>query len=82
MRMEEDEQLRSFMFLMTYLLLKRWRDISNANAQRRTEIQRRIRHRQYFFQRQRRMLLVGPSLNCSLQNTRFSIYAQLNVNEN
>lgn len=58
--MEENEQLRSFMFLMTYLLLKRWRDINNANVQRRNEIQRRIRHRQYFFQRQRRMLLVSP----------------------
>lgn len=64
MRMEENEQLRSFMsfmFLMTYLLLKRWRDINNANVQRRNEIQRRIRHRQYFFQRQRRMLLVSPT---------------------
>lgn len=73
MRMEEDEQLRSFLFLMTYLLLKRWRDISNANVQRRNEIQRRIRHRQYFFQRQRRMLLVRYSLNCQLQNTDFNL---------
>lgn len=57
--MEEDEQLRSFMLLMTYLLLKRRRDINNANIQRRNEIQRRIRHRYYFFQRQRRMLMVS-----------------------
>ncbi|XP_042337149.1 drebrin-like protein A [Plectropomus leopardus] len=55
--MEEEEQLRSFMFLMTYMLLKRRRDINNANIQRRNEIQRRIRHRQHFFQRQRRMLM-------------------------
>ena len=58
--MEDEEQLRSFMFLMTYLLLKRRRDVSSADAQRRSEIQRRIRHRQYFFQRQRRMLMVSP----------------------
>ena len=58
-RMEEGEQLRSLMFLMSYLLLKRRRDMDNANIQRRNEIQRRIRHRQYFFQRQRRMLMVG-----------------------
>ncbi|XP_028995729.2 uncharacterized protein LOC114848960 [Betta splendens] len=51
--MEED-----VLFLMTYMLLKRRRDINNANMQRRNEIQTRIRHRQYFFQRQRRMLLM------------------------
>lgn len=56
--MEEDEQLRSLMFLVTYLLLKRRRDINDANVQRRAEIQRRVRHRQYFFQRQRRMLMM------------------------
>ncbi|KAM3595282.1 uncharacterized protein V6R79_021054 [Siganus canaliculatus] len=58
--MEEEERLRSLMFLVTYILLKRRRDISNADVQRRNEIQRRIRHRQYFFQRQRRMLMVSP----------------------
>ncbi|XP_071772065.2 uncharacterized protein LOC139924806 [Centroberyx gerrardi] len=56
--MEEEDKLRSLMFLMTYMLLKRRRDINNANVQRRNEIQRRIRHRQYFFQRQRRMLMM------------------------
>ncbi|KAL3049449.1 hypothetical protein OYC64_008829 [Pagothenia borchgrevinki] len=56
--MEEEEQLRPFMFLMTYMLLKRRRDLNNANTQRRGEIQRRIRHRQYFLQRQRRMLMM------------------------
>ncbi|XP_029937606.1 protein ANTAGONIST OF LIKE HETEROCHROMATIN PROTEIN 1 [Myripristis murdjan] len=56
--MEEEDTLRSLMFLMTYLLMKRRRDINNANIQRRNEIQRRIRHRQYFFQRQRRMLMM------------------------
>ncbi|XP_047467192.1 putative nuclease HARBI1 isoform X1 [Mugil cephalus] len=56
--MEEEGPLRSLMFLMTYMLLKRRRDINDANIQRRNEIQRRIRHRQYFFQRQRRMLLI------------------------
>ncbi|XP_037341553.1 uncharacterized protein LOC119227158 [Pungitius pungitius] len=56
--MEEEEQLRPFMFLMTYMLLKRRRDLNYANSQRRNEIQRRIRHRQYFFQRQRRMLMM------------------------
>lgn len=60
--MEEEEQLRSLMFLVTYMLLKRMRDINDANIQRRNEIQRRIRHRQYFFQRQRRMLMVSPPL--------------------
>lgn len=62
-KMEEEEPLRSFMFLMTYMLLKRRRDLNNANNQRRSEVQRRIRHRQYFFQRQRRMLMVSPILS-------------------
>nr|XP_020505870.1 putative nuclease HARBI1 [Labrus bergylta] len=56
--MEEEGQLRSLMFLIPYLLLKRRRDINNLNIQRRNEIQRRIRHRQYFFQRQRRMMMM------------------------
>ncbi|CAG5866634.1 unnamed protein product [Menidia menidia] len=59
--MEGEEQLRSLLFLMTYVLLKRRRDINNANIQRRHEVQRRIRHRQYFFQRQRKMLMVVVS---------------------
>lgn len=80
MRMEENEQLRSFMslmFLMTYLLLKRWRDINNANVQRRNEIQRRIRHRQYFFQRQRRMLLVSPTNSLIIFKTPQNINSRL-----
>ncbi|KAM4625587.1 uncharacterized protein ACJ7VT_003955 [Polymixia lowei] len=56
--MEEGDTLPSLMFLMTYMLMKRRRDINNANIQRRGEIQRRIRHRQYFLQRQRRMLMM------------------------
>ncbi|XP_035022999.1 protein ANTAGONIST OF LIKE HETEROCHROMATIN PROTEIN 1 [Hippoglossus stenolepis] len=56
--MAEEEQLLSLMFLLTYVLQKRRRDINDADVQRRSEIQRRIRHRQYFFQRQRRMLLM------------------------
>nr|XP_040056249.1 protein ANTAGONIST OF LIKE HETEROCHROMATIN PROTEIN 1 [Gasterosteus aculeatus aculeatus] len=55
---EEEERLRPFVFLMTYMLLKRRRDLNHADIQRRNEIQRRIRHRQYFFQRQRRMLMM------------------------
>lgn len=66
---EEEERLRPFVFLMTYMLLKRRRDLNHADIQRRNEIQRRIRHRQYFFQRQRRMLMVSrpccrPSVTC------------------
>lgn len=53
------------MFLMTYLLLKRRRDISYVDMGRRREIQRRIRHRHYFFQRQRRMLMVSVLLRSS-----------------
>lgn len=64
--MVEEEELRSFTFLMTYLLLKRRRDVNNANVQRRNEIQRRIRHRQYFFQRQRRTLMVSPLTHVSV----------------
>lgn len=56
---DEEEQQRSLMFLLTYMLLKRRRDLNHADIQRRDEIQRRIRHRQYFFQRQRRMLMVS-----------------------
>ncbi|KAF0044090.1 hypothetical protein F2P81_003248 [Scophthalmus maximus] len=56
--MADEQQLRAFMFLMTYMLQKRRRDRNNADVQRRDEIQRRVRHRQYFFQRQRRMLMM------------------------
>ncbi|KAL1021986.1 hypothetical protein UPYG_G00020770 [Umbra pygmaea] len=56
--MADEDTQRSLTFLMTYMLMKRRRDINNADTQRRNEVQRRIRHRQYFFQRQRRMLLM------------------------
>ncbi|XP_072314156.1 uncharacterized protein [Eucyclogobius newberryi] len=56
--MEDEEHMRSTMFLLTYVLLKRRRDVSSAEDQRRTEVQRRIRQRQYFLQRQRRMLMM------------------------
>ncbi|XP_061897303.1 uncharacterized protein LOC133646192 [Entelurus aequoreus] len=56
--MEDDERLRSFTFLMTYMLLKRRRDLNSADVERRNEIQRRVRQRQYFFQRQRRMMMM------------------------
>ena len=57
-KMNEDNRLRSLMFTMTYMLMKRRRDVNNINIQRRNEIQRRVRHRQYFLQRQKRMLMV------------------------
>ena len=57
-KMNEDDRLRSLMFTMTYMLMKRRRDVNNINIQRRNEIQRRVRHRQYFLQRQKRMLMV------------------------
>ncbi|KAM9354101.1 uncharacterized protein KZ484_012284 [Pholidichthys leucotaenia] len=56
--MEDEAQLRSLLFLMIYVLLKRRRDVGDAGVQRRGEIHRRIRHRQYFLQRQRRMLMM------------------------
>uniref|UniRef100_A0A665V5H6 Uncharacterized protein n=1 Tax=Echeneis naucrates TaxID=173247 RepID=A0A665V5H6_ECHNA len=67
--MEEGEQLRSFMLLISYMLLKRRRDINDANSQRRNEAQRRISHRQYFFQRQRRMLMmmIAGSIRSNIQ---------------
>ncbi|XP_056446445.1 uncharacterized protein LOC130382618 [Gadus chalcogrammus] len=60
--MNEDNQLRSLMFTMTYMLMKRRRDVNNINIQRRNEIQRRVRHRQYFLQRQKRMLMMMTAL--------------------
>ncbi|XP_010884671.2 protein ANTAGONIST OF LIKE HETEROCHROMATIN PROTEIN 1 [Esox lucius] len=65
--MADDDTLGPLMFLMTYMLMKRRRDINNADTQRRNEVQRRIRHRQYFFQRQRRMLLmlVAQNVRCT-----------------
>ncbi|KAJ8003739.1 hypothetical protein DPEC_G00151480 [Dallia pectoralis] len=61
--MAGEDTLRPLMFLITYMLMKRRRDINNADTQRRNEVQRRIRHRQYFLQRQRRMLLMLISQN-------------------
>ncbi|XP_066552472.1 uncharacterized protein LOC136718596 [Amia ocellicauda] len=65
--MAGEEALKPLMFLLLYMLMKRRTDINNANVQRRNEIQRRIRHRQYFFQRQRRMLmmLIARSSRCT-----------------
>lgn len=56
--MDSEEQLRSAMFLLTYVLLKRRRDMSSVHSQRRSEVQRRIRQRHHFLQRQRRMLMM------------------------
>ncbi|XP_023828922.1 uncharacterized protein [Salvelinus sp. IW2-2015] len=65
--MADEDKLQPLMFLMTYMLMKRRRDINNADTQRLNEVKRRIRHRQYFFQRQRRMLmmLTARDLHCS-----------------
>ncbi|XP_076837450.1 uncharacterized protein LOC143482801 [Brachyhypopomus gauderio] len=52
------EKLRSLMFTLTYMLMKRRRDLNDADVQRRHEVRRRSRHRQYFLQRQRRMLMM------------------------
>ncbi|XP_056281921.1 uncharacterized protein LOC130201185 isoform X1 [Pseudoliparis swirei] len=54
----EEEERRALVLLTTYVLLKRRRDLNNAHAQRRAEIQRRVRHQQHSFQRQRRMLMM------------------------
>lgn len=56
--MANEETLKSLMFTLSYMLMKRRRDINSAETQRRREVQRRVRHRQYFLQRQRRMLMV------------------------
>lgn len=56
--MANEEALKSVMFTLSYMLMKRRRDMNNAETQRRREVQRRVRHRQYFLQRQRRMLMV------------------------
>ncbi|XP_017351072.1 uncharacterized protein LOC108280525 [Ictalurus punctatus] len=56
--MANEEALKSLMFTLSYMLMKRRRDINSAETQRRREVQRRVRHRQYFLQRQRRMLMM------------------------
>lgn len=57
--MANDETLRSLMFTLSYVLLKRRRDVTSADAQRRREVQRRVAHRQYFHQRHKRMIMVS-----------------------
>lgn len=56
--MASEEALKSVLVTLSYMLMKRRRDINNAETQRRREVRRRVRHRQYFLQRQRRMLMV------------------------
>lgn len=56
--MANDETLRSLMFTLSYVLMKRRRDVTSADAQRRREVQRRVAHRQYFHQRHKRMIMV------------------------
>ncbi|XP_028834153.1 protein ANTAGONIST OF LIKE HETEROCHROMATIN PROTEIN 1 [Denticeps clupeoides] len=66
--MSDGEAQRPLTFMLTYLLMKRRRDLNGAEARRRTEVRRRVRHRQYFLQRQRRtlmMLLTQSSRSCT-----------------
>ncbi|KAL7851055.1 hypothetical protein AOLI_G00214110 [Acnodon oligacanthus] len=56
--MDCDEKTRSLMFTLTYTLMKRRRDLTSAETRRRSEAQQRIRQRQYFLQRQKRMLMM------------------------
>ncbi|XP_036410905.1 protein ANTAGONIST OF LIKE HETEROCHROMATIN PROTEIN 1-like [Megalops cyprinoides] len=65
--MAGEDAVQPLMFLLMYMLLKRRKDLNTADAQRRSEIQRRVRHRQYFFQRQRRMLmmLIARNTRCT-----------------
>lgn len=56
--MAGDEAPRPLIVLLMYLLMKRRKDINDAEAKRRNEVRRRIAHRQHFLQRQRRMLMV------------------------
>jgi len=57
--MADDEALRALMLALSYVLMKRRRDVTSANAQRRHEVQRRVARRQYFHQRHKRMIMVG-----------------------
>ena len=59
--MENDEKMRSLMFTLTYMLMKRRRDLTSAETRRRNEAQQRVRQRQYFLQRQKRTLMVIPT---------------------
>ena len=56
--MDYDDKTRTLMFTLTYMIMKRRRDLTNAETRRRNEAQQRIRQRQYFLQRQKRMLMV------------------------
>ncbi|XP_048844705.1 uncharacterized protein LOC125716453 [Brienomyrus brachyistius] len=56
--MAGDEAPRPLVLLLMYLLMKRRKDMNDAEAKRRKEVRRRIAHRQHFLQRQRRMLMV------------------------
>ncbi|TRZ00669.1 hypothetical protein DNTS_012304 [Danionella cerebrum] len=56
--MAEDATRRTLMFALSYVLLKRRRDVNNANALRSREIQRRVAHRQHFRQRHQRMMMM------------------------
>lgn len=57
--MADDEALRALMLALSYVLMKRRRDVTSANAQRRHEVQRRVARRQYFHQRHKRMIMVS-----------------------
>ncbi|XP_077052889.1 uncharacterized protein LOC143748483 [Siphateles boraxobius] len=56
--MADDEALRALMLALSYVLMKRRRDVTSANAQRRHEVQRRVARRQYFHQRHKRMIMM------------------------
>lgn len=66
--MDGNDAQKSLLFTLTYLLMKRRRDLNSADAERRYEIQRRLRLRQYSLQRQKRslmMLLAQSTGSCS-----------------
>lgn len=66
--MEENSVQNPLLFMITYLLMKRRRDLNSMDVERRNEIQRRLRLRQHFLQRQKRtvmMLLTQSTQSCS-----------------
>ncbi|XP_005999530.1 uncharacterized protein LOC102349566 [Latimeria chalumnae] len=56
--MAEEGALQPLMFLLLYMMRKRRSDLNNANTERMNESHRRIRLRQYFMQKQKRLMMM------------------------
>ncbi|XP_067871924.1 uncharacterized protein [Heterodontus francisci] len=71
-----EETVLPMMFLFLFLLMKRRAEFESVSIERRNDVQRRLRMRQYFQQRQRKMILMVMARGGSRCNCRTRIWCK------